>query len=261
MRDQLTSRRGLSLTEVLVTIAATAILTGLQLFGIRAVCGQTLAMKDLHNLRLSGQDMHLWSAENDDKFLNIESPDSTLWQQGLEEVLGPQSFWASYYSQPLTWNSILGHSTDTQHEHWQSVYGLPQYPPELESSAEAVERLRQSGNAAWTRSPSRYRYTLTLLTDISLWEPSVRAGSPDDLDDYARPVRRSVTRSPSAKGMLVNHSIPGLPNMFHAVFVDGSAAASTPHFDNVQVHHPFTSNGSGGLPVLHTLHGYQGVDR
>ena len=266
MRTAHTRRRAVTLLELLVTVAATIVLTAVLIVTIRGVRGQTLVVKDLNNLRLSAQDMLVWSAENNSKFLNIESTESSLYQSAFSFGQNPVSdrFWGYYYSQPHDWNRMLGMGTAQRHLHWHSAYGLPIQPPELQWSADRDATLWRRGDPQVSIQLSRFRYTLTLVTRPELWENSANAisTSASQLEPYSRAVRIDDTRFPSGKGMLSNYFLtPDDTSHVHVAFVDGSserrsrASMVEPAID------PASFQGVPGYPVQHTRHGHWGRDR
>lgn len=267
MNTQHSSRRAVTLVEVLVTVAVTVILTLIIIVSLRSVRGQTLAMKDLHNLRLSGQDMLLWSADNDEKFLNIESPTSRVYQSAFAPFVnsGPRTFWAYYYSQPHDWNRMLGFASKQRQMHWHSAFGLPAMSPELQWAADRNAELWRRNDPQVTVQLSRFRYTLTLVTRPELWDnDNTNAISADTstLEQYAQAVRVSNVKFPSGKGMLSNNFLaPEDTEHTHVAFVDGSVERRTRESMIEPAVDPASFQGVPGYPVQHTLHGYNGRDR
>jgi prepilin-type N-terminal cleavage/methylation domain-containing protein len=265
MNTHQSSRRAVTLIEVLVTVAVAVILTLIVIVGMRSVRGQTLAMKDLHNLRLSGQDMLLWSADNDEKFLNLESKDSPVYRTvyHFDPNPAPEMFWGAYYSQPQNWNQILGIATGLRHMHWQSAYGLPARPQGMEWTLDRDTEMYLRGDPNISLSLSRYRYTLTLVTRPDLWEDRAHAiaNAHTDLEPFARGIRVSNVRFPSGKGMLSNYALTPEDHHVHAVYVDGSAERRTLDSMVQPTVNPANFQGAIGVPIYHTKHGHNGRDR
>lgn len=258
------TRRAVTLLELLVTVAATILLTGILLVTIRGVRGQSFVMRDLNNLRLSAQDMLAWSVENDDKFLNIENPQSRLWTTAMPAGISSaeRDFWSLYYSQSTDWNRLLGTATSRRHMHWQSAYGRPALPAGLEWAEDQYAELERTGNPELSVKLSRYQYSLAFVTRPELWENQPHALVPGDrIREWAKAVRTSETRTPSGKGLLINRLIPDDPHHAHIVFVDASAARIPLHDLAAPAIAPHLFTPAPGHPVLHTLMGYEGTDR
>lgn len=158
-----TPRRGVTLVEVLVTIAVAAVLTLILILSLRGVRGQTLAIKDLHNLRLSAQDMLLWSHDNDHKFLNFVDPTSSLFRTvnlGLESP-SFNLYCQLYLAQSINWAQYLqvGLGQPTPADHWDTAYRPQTVNIQAGSSLMTVER-------------PRFEYSPTMLTSPELWTES-----------------------------------------------------------------------------------------
>jgi hypothetical protein len=261
-----THRRAVTLVEVLVTIGVTVILTLILITGLRAVRGQTLAMKDLQNIRLSGQDFLAWSAENDERFVNIGPEYPGQWEAVLGPSmppLSPDGFASFYWGQQVSWNSVLNALTGAAHQHWQSVYG-PRDLTSLGAAGESVAgpSVPERGTIQYALSATRFVYSPTFLTHASAWEGDIEFPRVTDIAPFFATVRLSQVKSPGGKGLLLNKLIPDHSNTFHVVYVDGSAdrrdrdtfvpAASPPTAVDPSL---------PGTPVLHTLRGYEGRDR
>ncbi|MGP1309225.1 MAG: type II secretion system protein [Phycisphaerales bacterium] len=243
------TRPGVTIVEVLVTIAATAILTGLLLFGIRAVRGQSLAMKDLHNLRLSGQDLLIWSVENDGKVLNIESPNSRLFQQAYPGLTPDFNLYLSlYFSQFVNWPEFLEAVHGLKREHWQTAYR----PGHINGPEGAPPDLLQR---------QHFQLSPTLHTSPDLWADPTPAASALECAPYIQSVRFSEVRHPSSKGMIAHLDIPQRSDVAHILFVDSSARRIATHLLHAPTNNPRSRSRGPGRPVLHTLDGHYGRDQ
>lgn len=247
-----TPRRGVTLVEVLVTIAVAAVLTLILILSLRGVRGQTLAIKDLHNLRLSAQDMLLWSHDNDHKFLNFVDPTSSLFRTvnlGLESP-SFNLYCQLYLAQSINWAQYLqvGLGQPTPADHWDTAYRPQTVNIQAGSSLMTVER-------------PRFEYSPTMLTSPELWTESPPATNSLECAPYFSVVRLSNVRFPSDKGMLCHRHVPEPQSTIHVAFVDGSAAAHPTDSLKPPAGSPTSRTGSPGHPVLHTMRGFEGADR
>jgi hypothetical protein len=243
-------RRAVTLVEVLVTIGVTVILTLILITGLRAVRGQTLAMKDLQNLRLSGQDMLLWSTDNDDKFLNFEDPTSDLFQRAYPSLASPplSLYMSMYFAQYVHWPTYLAVYVGERREYWQTVYR----PTEIEAgpSSSPVTFPRQ-----------HLQLSPTLHTSSSLWTRPLAAGGTMACAPYIKVVRMGNIAHPSRKGVLAHLDIPQDAEHAHCLFADQSASRWRQSNLSEPAGNPRNPRGENGRPVLHTFGGYEGVDR
>ncbi len=259
-RSATRSRRAVTLIEVLVTVAVAVILTLIVIVGMRSVRGQTLAMKDLHNLRLSRQDMLLWSVDDDEKFLNVGMPGSPRWGAlGLPPGMNIQGIGSTYWGQQSSWNVFLAMFSRKSSQHWQSAYGLRTLSGAVGESANSTPPT--PGTAAFAQSPSRFRYSPAFLTIPEMWSADRYFESAAAIVPYFAEVRLSQTRSPSGKALLVNFEVPDEPERKHLAFVDGSVAAKDNEILVDPAPYPLAPAGTVGIQGIHTLNGYRGNDK
>jgi len=260
------ARRAVTLLEVLVTVAVSVLLTLIVIVSIRGVRGQTLAMRDLHNLRLSGQDLLLWSADNDDKFLNLGPEYPGLWTASLGPQfppLSPQGLTSFYWGQQTSWNSVLASLTHQSHQHWQSAYG----PREVDAIGSGTLHADgppapAAGTPQYATFFTRFAYSPTLLTHPAAWAGDIRFTTVADIAPFFAVVRTGQVKHPGGKGMLINRLIPDAPSIAHAAYVDGSAERRAIASFTLPASPPTAVDPSApGTPVLHTKLGYEGRDR
>jgi prepilin-type N-terminal cleavage/methylation domain-containing protein len=244
------SRRAVTLIEVLVTVAVAVILTLIVIVGMRSVRGQTLAMKDLHNLRLSGQDILLWSVDNDGKVLNIETPDSKLYRIAYPSLPSPDFnlYLSLYFSQFVNWHEFLKALHGVEREHWVTAYRA---------------RLIQAPSGAPPVALERQHFQLspTLHTAAELWTNPTPAATSLECAPYIKTVRFSSVRYPAGKGLIAHLDIPDTPETAHILFVDGSTERLSNDMLQPPTNNPRSRSRGPGRPVLHTLYGYNGRDR
>lgn len=250
MRDATARRRAVTLLELLVTIAATVVLTAILIVTIRGVRGQTLSAMNINNLRMSMQDLHAWSAENDSKMLNIESPQSYIYRTGFRDYPNPSDrfFRDVYWGQITSWSQYLFLATGQRHKHWTTAYpepvaNDPNIPP----------------HAGRVVDPT-FLYSPTMITSSSLWTVPPPSTSIEEASAYFRTVRVSDIAHPGRKGVLV-HLHAAQEGAHHIAFADGHAAAHRDEDLTPPTTSPTSMVGAPGRPVLHTPAGHEGVDR
>jgi hypothetical protein len=252
------ARRAVTLVEVLVTIGVTVILTLILITGLRAVRGQTLAMKDLQNLRLSGQDMLLWSTDNDDVFLNIGTPGSPRWGvTGLPPGMDPVGIGNTYWGQQSSWNVFLSVFTQRAEQHWQSSYGLRTFSGVVGGT---TQELPEAGTRAYAQYPSRFRYSPAFLTAPEMWVPDAYFENAGALVPYFADVRTAQVVHPASKAVLVNFEVVDHPERRHLAAVDGSAHARDASAMQPVAPYTLAPAGTPGIAGIHTLDGHRGRD-
>lgn len=258
------SARGATLLELLVLIVAVSILTLLVIVSLRSAKGSHLAMRDVHNLRLSATDILTFCAENDEVFLNLGEPGSgrfhTLFPADSSTPAG--LYGMMFWGLDLNWNGVLSRLTGDAHAHWQSAYGL--YPIVRPNVPGLVFRDPPDDprSPEYARAISRFHYTVTLTSKPELWLDPPLALDFDTLPMYAANVRLSQVRHPSAKGMLIHRTpVEGI-DRHHVAFVDGSASFLAHDLTIPAAPRPLARESNApGAPVQHTLEGFLGRDR
>lgn len=244
------ARRAVTLVEVLVTIMCAAVVTLIVIVGLRSVRGQTLAMRDLNNLRLSGQDLLAWSTDNDSKFLNIETPNSTLYRLAYPSLPSPSFnlYLSLYFSQSVNWHEFLKAVHGVDREHWVTAY-----------RAQVIES--PPGAPPATLARQHFQFSTTLHTAPTLWSSPTPATTELECAPYIKSVRTSDVRYPSSKGMLAHLDVPDDSSSSHVLFVDGSVLRLATQSLKPPTNSPRSRTRAPGRPVLHTFNGHDGVDR
>lgn len=175
--------RGISLLEVLVTIAAVIIVSALVMTAVGYAKHAARQTSTLSDLRSGAQALHGWSADNNDFFLHAAINPQYISSQCGTIPSGPIC---------VPWEQT--------HRLWRTLYYW--------SVGEAP-------------GVPRFEYSFTLVSSPTLWteRPSPLERGYAAID-FFRPVRMSETAFASHKGMLLDEHADGSALL---AFVDGSA--------------------------------------
>ena len=250
MRDATARRRAVTLLELLVTVAATVVLTTILVITIRGVRGQSLTAMNINNLRMSAQDFYAWSVENDSKLLNLESPQSALYTRTHRDLPNPptQLFQGLSWGLSINWQEYFAVHYGRRSEHWTTAF--------RQTVADDPSIPAQAGRIV---EPSFF-YSPTMFTSSSLWTDPPPSNSLAGAANFFRTLRLTDIAHPSRKGLLVHLNVPVSNEMHHVAFVDGHAAGHTTVELTPPVQSPTSPTGAPGRPILHTQSGHEGVD-
>lgn len=236
-----------------MAIVVLSVLVALTVFGLAAARAHVYDVRNVSNLRQTMSDYFMWSADHRGRMVNEglpSDPQSATYRPGLP----PLSQSAKYRGQIIAWPQTLYRWRGTSSPVWHSTEGPDTMGGQITPDT-------SSRFAAWSL-PSRFRYSLTMLTAPDIWS----ADAPPQMthEEFVRRlayVQYSVIAFPSAKGVHLHEGSYHDAPRTHASFADGSAARVELAGLRQAAFLPLTPGLSLGKPVLHTAEGYLGRDR
>ncbi len=245
------ARRAFSVIELLVVLTGVVVVTSVVLVSLRGAIGSAQTLRDVQNLSRCIQDFSSWSAEHDGTMLNAGLPGDPagLWFYGEPHMVP-----SSYPSHVSNWPLILSHWSGQHSPHWQSTQG----PDTLNGQ---IDLSRYENAPEYHILPTKYLYSLTMVTSPDLWKfPGHGFSDYDEAAPFYELVHSERVRSPSGKGVLVHWARPAQPREWDIAFADGSVR--TRHRDELREPGAFWFGDPTirYAPVLGTLDGYLGSD-
>lgn len=212
------TRRGITLLEVLVVVAIVGLLIAILAPGIGAVRARARNAKDASNLRQHAAVMAQYVGDwRDDYplFLDPSRPRSTLRWESRERVFEDTMYFLSCLAWPVALSDSYYDGTMAEDAFWSLNEPLPR--------AESSE---------WTLSVTSYYYPCAFLARPQYWSPSTRSADPAT---QTGATRGSEVRFPSSKALLVTTVLtldrtgPGWPTeeLESIGLCDGSAVRVT----------------------------------
>ncbi|MCA3004738.1 MAG: type II secretion system protein [bacterium] len=245
-----TSRSGLTLVELLVTIGVIGLIVALTIVGMRHVGTQSKVPSDLGKMQAIGAGFSLYNQDFQEAFplfTTIGSFSTELRGEGLP----PQK--VSYFEAASTWHIVLARPYFSA-------------PPTSDIFFPSSNRV-----ADYARRPKRttFLYPCAFIARPEFWRPETRMVDTPQLGA----TRTSEVAFPSAKALIVRGPVPNapapvLPEFTPVLFTDGSAR-DLPRAEHASgylkgcgiwwdnyggEHHGDTP------PLLHTIGGVQGRD-
>lgn len=245
-----------SLVELLVTVAAIALVVGISIPLLRGAFDRGRDAERIGNIRATMVDFATYAADHDGVAPNTGIPGvdySSPWYRGMSSSAQMMSM---YLAITVSWPLFLHDSLGESHVFWHPPPG-PTFPPELTDAGITPDSYDESSLLAM---PSEYEYSLTFVTDAALWSGEHSGVSEEAALAFAKNVRFDQASYPSAKGVLIHARDLRRRGVAATAFVDGSASFMR-HSDFLPaVPLPLGASTEPFIPVLATKDGYTGRD-
>lgn len=205
--------RGVSLVEMLVSLAVLSVVVAILVPAIRGAWATSRKSTDVVNLRSTHQEFYHWGAAHDDHFLNAGPPPP---EKDFFIEFGGCVVLGAYMMQDTYWPLALAGWTGSGSATWHSSRSAPIQLAAINCSLSGIEYV----------APSAFVYSRAMLAAPQLWFPENCGLTGAAREPFYRFVRWGETAYPSQKGLLYDSA--ALANDSGAaaaavVFVDGSA--------------------------------------
>lgn len=215
MRIHRGTARGVSLLEVMVTVAVVGILTAITIPVLRSMAMRGHDAKNQSSLRSTHQHFRIYANDNQDYFVNAGRPKAP----GLPVVVdfGPGNGWMAmdYFVQVWKWPAVAALHFGEAFPTWHSTHDR-EAPARWQVATGAI------ANPQFIKDTS-FLYSRAMLADPYCFADGVSASAHRCL----REVRWSEVAFPSSKGLMVDFARPQrdpTAPFRNVSFVDGSVA-------------------------------------
>lgn len=249
-------RRAMTLMEVATGCIVLGVSASLACVSMAEMKRDAGASSNLANIGSTIADFFVYADESQGKMPNFGLPSDPAadWFYNDPAMITPNGDIAKamlYASIAVDWPRLLTRRFGAERPHWHSDDGpfIPDMPAPLPPGASLVGPF-----------PSRFKYSLTLVTAPTMWTWPGRVGLRfDALTSEFEVVRQDSVTHPSRKGVLLFDRDED-QSRWLVGFADGAASERKPS-DGIPAAQPvFHPTVGRGRAVMSTINGYLGVD-